>query len=133
MGLAPEHLEVIENLVTTSPTAGAFPMLGMVLVLGPKVALRHLLYFYALYLWVYSYCLINADDHEARLWPGKGRPADSAEALQRLHHWKGGRPQRRAEEQRPPEDTRRGVETGKAPAGPNKQHHSRGPATDVAG
>lgn len=54
MGLAPEHLEVIENLVTTSPTAGAFPMLGMVLVLGPKVALGHLLYFYALYLWVYT-------------------------------------------------------------------------------
>lgn len=46
MGLAPAHLEVIENPVTTSLTAGAFP----VLVLGPKVVLRHPLYFCALYL-----------------------------------------------------------------------------------
>lgn len=65
---APERLEVIENPVTTSPTAGAFPML----VLGPKVALRHPLSFCALYLGVNSHCSINADGHEVRLWPGKG-------------------------------------------------------------
>lgn len=66
---APEHLEVTENPVTTSLAAGAFPML----VLGPKVALRHLLSFCALYLGVNSHCLINADGHEARLARVAGR------------------------------------------------------------
>lgn len=61
MGLDPAHLEATENSATTFQTAGAFPML----VLGPKG----------------TRLLLNAGTHEARLWPGKSRQADSAEAL----------------------------------------------------
>lgn len=75
--------------------------------------------------------LLNADAHEARLWPGKAgrqillRRSKAA----RSERWKTTEKRGAAS----PEDTHRGTETGKAPSRASKQHHSFLPAADVAG
>lgn len=126
MGLDPAHLEVTENSATTSQTAGTFPML----VLGPKAALTHLLYSHALYIWVNSYCLAQTPTKQ-----GCGPARAGRQILLRRskaapsERWKTTEKRGAAS----PEDTHRGMETGKAPSRASKQHHSFLPAADVAG
>ena len=75
--------------------------------------------------------LLNADTHEARLWPGKaGRQILLRRSKAALsERWKTTEKRGAAS----PEDTHRGTETGKAPSRASKQHHSFLPAADVAG